>query len=115
MRQPIISPFLQPRPIWVPNVDVFVAPSGELIICLELSGIQAGDFNVAFEGNKLRVTGNRASSGVATAQRVLVHEINAGPFETVLDIPSEFDLQRASSGFVNGTLRIEAPKSPAAS
>jgi HSP20 family molecular chaperone IbpA len=115
VRQPVISPFLQPRPIWVPNTDVFIAPSGDLIICLELSGIRAGDINVTFENQRLRVTGNRASSGVATALNVLVHEINAGPFETSLEIPPGFDLQRASSAFLNGTLRIVAPKSPTSS
>ena len=95
--------------LWIPNIDVFIARSGELIVCVELSGVQRGDFQINTEGHKLRVTGNRPSSGVATAQNVLVHEINAGRFESELDIPPEFDLNRASSVYENGALRITIP------
>lgn len=98
-----------PRPFWVPNTDVFIAPSGELMVCVELSGCQRGDFEITAEGTKLRIFGRRPSSGVATAQTVLVYEINAGPFESVLEIPSTFDLARASSMYLNGALRITVP------
>jgi HSP20 family molecular chaperone IbpA len=103
-----------PRPSWVPNADVFIAPSGALILCFELSGIEPGDVKINTEGNRLRVTGERPSSGVATAHTVLVHEINAGPFESFLDLPPGYDLPRASSAFVNGTLRITVPPVPKA-
>ena len=97
------------KPHWIPNIDVFIATSGELIVCVELSGMQRGDFQINGEGNKLRLTGNRPSSGVATAQHVLVHEINCGRFESELDIPPEFDLARTSSVYENGALRITIP------
>ena len=109
MSQRITNLFLQPRPFWVPNADVFIAASGDLIICFELSGIQPGGVELHTEGNRLRITGKRPSSGVATAQTVLVHEINAGPFETFMDLPPGFDLRRASSAYLNGTLRITVP------
>ena len=101
--------FPERQSLWVPNMDVFIAPSGELIVCVELSGLNHGDFQLNTEGNKLRVTGKRPSSGVATAQHVLVHEINSGRFESELDIPPGFDLARASSVCENGALRITIP------
>ena len=115
MSQRITNLFPQPRRLWVPNTDVFIAPSGDLIVCLELSGMQPGGFELNTEGNRLRITGDRPSSGVATAQTVLVHEINAGPFETFMDIPPGFDLRRASSAYLNGTLRITVPPALTAS
>lgn len=97
------------RPDWVPNTDVFIAPSGVLTVCLELSGMQAGDIEIIADGNRLRITGERPNSGVATAKTVLVHEINDGRFNCVLDIPPSFDVPRASSAYLSGTLRITVP------
>ena len=36
-------------------------------------------------------------------------EINYGPFETLLELPTGYDLSRAKAIYVNGFLRIEAP------
>lgn len=98
-----------PRPAWVPNLDVFVDPSGNLIICVELSGVGPSDVEIKTEGLKIQIAGKRASSGVGTARTVLVHEINSGPFETVLELPAGFDLANASSHYSNGTLVIMVP------
>jgi HSP20 family molecular chaperone IbpA len=97
------------RPFWVPNTDAFIALSGELIVCLELSGMQRNDFEINIEGATLRITGQRPSSGITTARTVLVHEINDGTFESVLEVPPAFDLARASSVYANGALRITVP------
>ena len=108
----ITDPLFSQRPYWVPNVDAFIALSGELIVCVELSGMERKDFEIKTEGPKLRITGQRPSSGITTARAVLVHEINAGPFESVLEIPPGFDLARASSVYANGALRITVPPVP---
>lgn len=105
----IVNFFTPEKPHWIPNIDVFIAPSGELVVCVELSGMQRGDFEIITEGTKLRISGRRPSSGLATAHAVLVHEINAGPFESTLEMPAGFDLARASSVFKNGALRITVP------
>lgn len=95
--------------MWVPNVDIFVAPSGDLMVCVELSGMEHRDFEIKMEGTTLQIRGERASTGLSTAQTVLVHEINAGPFESVIDVPPTFNLARASSVYENGTLRVTVP------
>ncbi len=97
------------RSHWVPNTDVFINPSGELIVCVELSGMQTNDIAIHPGGSKLRITGDRPSSGAATAQTVLVREINDGPFEMILDLPPAFDLSRASWDYANGALRLSVP------
>jgi HSP20 family molecular chaperone IbpA len=37
-------------------------------------------------------------------------EISYGPFESVLELPSGYDLSQAKAVYVNGFLRIEAPQ-----
>jgi HSP20 family molecular chaperone IbpA len=107
-----INLFPQPRPFWVPNADIFIAPSGDLIVCLELSAMRSSGIELTADRNQLRITGERPNSGVADAKSVLVHEINAGPFETVIAIPPGFDLPHASAAYMNGTLRITVPALP---
>jgi HSP20 family molecular chaperone IbpA len=36
-------------------------------------------------------------------------EISYGPFESVLDLPSGYDLSQAKAIYVNGFLRIDVP------
>jgi HSP20 family molecular chaperone IbpA len=36
-------------------------------------------------------------------------EINYGPFETVIELPSGYDLTRARAAYQNGFLRIDVP------
>jgi HSP20 family molecular chaperone IbpA len=100
------------QPHWVPNTDAFIALSGELIVCLELSGMQRNDFEINTDGATLRITGKRPGSGITTARAVLVHEINSGPCESVLEIPPGFDLARTSAAYANGALRITIPPVP---
>ena len=95
---------------WIPHTNVFISQSGQLIIQVELSSLRSGDLEITIEGGKLRVTGHRQNSEVATAQAVLVNEISAGPFESVLELPPEFDLTRAKASYLNGVLSIICPK-----
>ena len=38
-------------------------------------------------------------------------EINYGPFESVLELPSGYDLGQAKAAYLNGFLRIDVPLS----
>ena len=95
---------------WIPQTNVFISQLGQLIVQLDLSGMQNSDLEVTADGGKLRITGHRRNSEVGTAKTILVNEIPAGPFESVLEIPSGFDVARASSACLNGMLRIVVPK-----
>jgi HSP20 family molecular chaperone IbpA len=37
-------------------------------------------------------------------------EINYGPFETILDLPTGYDLGAARASYQNGFLRIDVPE-----
>ena len=95
---------------WVPNTNVFVSPAGHLIIKVELSGITSTGLQISIEGNKLTIKGKRDDPEAVSATHTLVNEINIGPFESVLELPTEYDLAKASSNFLNGVLRIAVPR-----
>ena len=98
------------QPSWIPNTNVFISASGQLIVQVELGGIHSDDLQLTKNGRELRIAGQRRNSEFATAKTILVHEINTGPFESVLELPPGFDLARSSSAFLNGVLRVIVPK-----
>ena len=95
---------------WVPNTNVFISDSGDLIIQVELSDLQKDDIEITREGNTLQMVGHRRNAEFASAKTILVHEMHSGPFESKLELPPGFDLARSTSAYQNGLLRIEIPK-----
>ena len=94
---------------WVPNTDVYVTDDG-LVIKAELAGMHSDDLEITVEGNRVRISGQR-SDGCRTAKcSFLVMEINYGPFESVIDLPSGYDLSHAKAAYLNGFLRIDVPQ-----
>jgi HSP20 family molecular chaperone IbpA len=61
------------------------------------------------EGSRLRISGNRPDCCRSPQCSFLVMEITYGPFETVLDLPPDYDLSQAKAVYVNGFLRIDVP------
>lgn len=93
---------------WVPNTDVYASESG-LVIKVELSGMKSDSLEITTEGQRLRINGVRPDCCRAPKCSFLVMEISYGPFETVLDLPTGYDLDRAKAIYLNGFLRIDVP------
>lgn len=93
---------------WTPHTDVYVSDTG-LVIKAELAGMKSDSLEIIVEGQRLRITGVRPDCCRAPHCSFLVMEINYGPFETVLDLPTGYDLARAKAQYVNGFLRIDVP------
>jgi len=109
-----MSPAPSRQFFWIPTANVFISQSGQLIIQLDLSGMQSADLEVISDGDKLRITGHRRNSEVAAAKAILINEIAAGPFESVLELPSGFDMAQATCTYSGGVLRVIVPqKAPA--
>ena len=94
---------------WCPNTNVFISGSGELIIKADLSGLAAADLEISVENQRLKIKGVRRDPEVNDSSQLLVKEIAAGPFESVLEVPDGFDLSAARSSYLNGNLRIVVP------
>src|SRR5215470_1625965 len=96
------------RPHWVPNTDVYETDSG-LVVKVELAGMRSDHLEITVEGNRLRITGDRPDGCRSPKCSFLVMEINYGPFESVLELPSGYDLSQAKAAYLNGFLRIDVP------
>jgi HSP20 family protein len=94
---------------WVPNTDVYAADGG-LVIKVELAGMRKEDLELTIEGNRLKISGQRPDGCRAPKCRFLVMEISYGAFETVIDLPPGYDLDRAKAAYQNGFLRIDVPE-----
>jgi HSP20 family molecular chaperone IbpA len=110
-----MNPKPDETPHWFPNTNVFVSKSGHLVIKVALSGLVAGDVEITVENKKLRIKGARHDPEMSHSRQLLVNEIPAGPFESVLEVPEGFDLSASSSAYLNGMLRIVVPPKPSPS
>lgn len=93
---------------WVPNTDVYSTDHG-LVIKIELAGMRSENLEITVEGNRLRIAGNRPDGCRAPKCSFLVMEISYGPFESVIELPSGYDLSLAKAAYLNGFLRIDVP------
>ena len=98
------------RAHWVPNTDVYTTDEG-LVIKMELAGMRSENLQITVEGNKLRIAGQRPDGCRAAKFNFLAMEINYGPFENVLELPSGYDVAQAKASYLNGFLRIDVPRS----
>src|SRR6516225_9404295 len=96
------------RAHWVPNTDVYVMESG-LVVKVELAGMRSEHLEIIVEGNRLRISGSRPDGCRSAKCKFLVMEIDYGPFERVLELPSDYDLSQAKAAYLNGFLRIDVP------
>ena len=94
---------------WVPNSDVFVS-EGNLVINVELAGLQREDLELSFDGNVLRISGQRPDICRAGKCKFLVMEIHYGPFECVIEVPAGYDLSLAKAIYQSGFLRVDIPQ-----
>jgi HSP20 family protein len=93
---------------WAPNTDVYVTDDG-LVIKVELAGMRREDLELTIEGNRLRISGQRADGCRGAKCKFLVMEINYGSFESVIELPAGYDLSQAKAAYQNGFLRIDVP------
>ena len=97
------------RAHWVPNTDVYVTEGG-LVIKVELAGMRKEDLELTVESNRLKISGHRPDGCRAPKCTFLVMEINYGAFESVIELPSGYDLSQAKAAYQNGFLRVEVPQ-----
>ena len=95
---------------WIPNTDVYMTDEG-LVVKVEISGMRREDLELAIEGNRLLITGQRPDGCRIPGVKFLVMEINYGTFECVIETPSGYDLSLAKASYQNGFLRVDVPLS----
>ena len=95
---------------WIPNADVYVGNDG-LVVKVEIAGMRREDLELAVEGNRLLITGQRPDGCRVRGVKFLVMEIDYGTFECVIEVPAGYDLSQAKASYQNGFLRVDVPPS----
>jgi HSP20 family protein len=93
---------------WEPNTDMYATDDG-LVIKVELAGMRSENLQIIVEGSWLHITGQRPDGCRAKKFSFLAMEIDYGPFEKVVEVPSGYDLSQARASYANGFLRVDVP------
>ncbi|HEY5502175.1 MAG TPA: Hsp20/alpha crystallin family protein [Candidatus Anoxymicrobiaceae bacterium] len=94
---------------WQPLCDVSETPD-EVIVVIELAGVEPGNVNIAIEENLLAITGIRREP--PTAARRLYHrmEISYGTFERRLPLPGRVEAASSKARYSEGFLEVRLSK-----
>lgn len=94
---------------WVPRVDVYETRD-KIIVLVEIAGVKKEDIDLTFHEGKLILRGTRQENYVSDPEIYYQMEINFGPFERVIPLPSDVDAQNAEAVYKDGFLEIVLPK-----
>jgi HSP20 family protein len=94
---------------WTPNTDVYETPDN-LVVKMELAGIEREDLEVILDGRVLLVRGYRKDPCRRRRCSFRQMEIDYGYFERRIVIPRTVDGNHARAQFDNGFLHVELPK-----
>lgn len=111
----VMERFLHDLPVatlprgWAPRADLYETGDG-FVATLELPGIDREQIDIVVEGPYLSVTGYRPEPETGACLRWHQMEIAHGPFERVIALPEEADLERISATYRDGFLEIVIPR-----
>lgn len=94
---------------WTPALDVIEGPS-EVVLRLELPGVEPDDVHVHLQDSTLTVNGERRleeQKAEKTAARI---ERRFGPFERRITLPSGIDAEQVTAEFIYGVLELRVPR-----
>lgn len=92
---------------WQPDVDV-IETEGGVTVRAELAGVRRDGLRVSVDGDVLRLSGVRESTGPVV--RLHQMEIASGPFERRIRVPIPFDREGVSAHLEDGLLTVTLPR-----
>lgn len=98
-------------PGWRPAFNAYRCDDS-LRICVDLAGVDPRSIDIRAEPGRLILRGDRPPPEPpkrSPCRRILVMEIDYGPFERVIDLPSTVDSERISAKHSGGLLWIALP------
>ena len=94
---------------WIPSMDVYETED-EIVVTLELPGIEPGDVEVSVEDSTLTVSGTRAFSNEVNEDRYHRVERRYGSFSRSISLPQSVDTEKVEAAFDKGVLTVEVRK-----
>lgn len=109
MFQSVNPMFCFSKRVWKPQMDIFETRN-EIIIQAEIAGVAREDIVVEVSNKAVKISGNRKSNQPNPTATYRLAEIQFGPFERVLYLPSVIDVEKVSAAFNNGFLELTLGK-----
>jgi len=94
---------------WQPDVDVFETER-DVVVRVELAGVESGDVRVSVDNDVLRISGMRAAHDASGVVRLHQMEIASGPFERRVRIPVAYQRDRVTAHLADGVLIVHVAK-----
>jgi HSP20 family protein len=93
---------------WTPVLDVIETPL-ELIVLIELPGVEPSSIDLSVTGNVLSIRGEKRTTEIADGTGS-VRERVFGPFHRQVSLPGEVNFEGVQAEARNGVLKIRLPK-----
>jgi HSP20 family protein len=95
---------------WCPQTDIVMRPGVEVIILVDLPGLQRQHVELSIEQQRLLIAGDRPPDEPSGKSGTYLRlERPNGAFACTVEIPAEYDLAQAKAAYHNGILRIVVP------
>jgi HSP20 family protein len=95
---------------WEPPMNVFETET-QFVVIMDISGMDQKDIAVATDGSILRISGVRKDLIPPGKKQFHSLEIQVGPFQRLIGIPSAVDVASITTRYDNGLLEIRLKKS----
>lgn len=96
---------------WTATADIYETDT-DLIVVMDVSGVEPAELSVVAEETKVRVSGERSYSLPERIASIHQLEIERGCFERSVSLPLPVDVARTTSVCKNGFLVITLPLKP---
>jgi HSP20 family molecular chaperone IbpA len=97
----------QPPTMWRPPTDVYETHD-DVVILLEIAGMDPNKIQVEFRDRVLRISGRRSDRQPRAACHCL--EVQYGDFASEVYLPGEYNVDAINATYENGFLTITLPK-----
>jgi HSP20 family protein len=95
-----------------PAINI-LSNENEVVVRVELPGFKAGEVEVTLDKDKLKLTGEQKSQGLAEGEKKRLEERWSGAFERTIQLPFDVASDGINAEFSDGVLDIKLPKTEA--
>lgn len=104
---------LAPFPRWSLLASEVEETGSEVVVRLEVPGMEKADCHISIEGNVLYLSGEKRLERETHDSTYHVMERAYGAFRRAIVLPRNVDVERAAASYKNGVLTVRLPKTGA--
>lgn len=90
---------------WVPPLESFLR-NGELVVRVDVPGIDPADLDIQVEGDRLTIRGERKSRSEEDKGGRVYREVSYGAFERTVQLPWDVDTESIKAACKDGVLEV---------